>query len=264
MPSSAEIVAFFHRHLVPIVLHLQKETESHVQVITAFVLSVGEHWFLVTAGHCIRLIEELTTSGGYALEKTELIDSMGINAKNNIPVPIDYFGAAPIALSGQPEYDYGIIKLSHHHVRLLKASGVEPLNEEVWDKQPSQVDFYLMMGVPTQYTKAESSNLAIQTFLVRVTALDSRPEGFPESNLPLFYGQVDLTEDLSSIRGMSGGPVLGFYKDKEGRLRYWLIALQSTTLPISGMIKACPTRILGLYLRNMLDQHEKQAVTEGE
>ena len=67
MPTDAEIVGYFHRHVVALVFTFQKGSEKQSFAVTAFVLSVLDHWFLITAGHCIDLIEEFTEKEGYIL-----------------------------------------------------------------------------------------------------------------------------------------------------------------------------------------------------
>ena len=58
--------------------------------------------------------------------------------------------------------------------------------------------------------------------------IDKRPEEFPDTDTPLFYGCITLDESVTDIEGMSGGPIFGFYKNDKNELRYWLVALQST------------------------------------
>ncbi|MCL4264334.1 MAG: hypothetical protein KJ069_14010 [Anaerolineae bacterium] len=43
-------VHFFQRHLVPIVFTFSNGEKVHRGIVTAFVISVLDHWFLITAG----------------------------------------------------------------------------------------------------------------------------------------------------------------------------------------------------------------------
>ena len=57
-PPKDEVVGFFNQHMVPIFFTFKKEEKRHSGIITAFVLSILDEWFLVTAGHCIEQIED--------------------------------------------------------------------------------------------------------------------------------------------------------------------------------------------------------------
>lgn len=255
MPTHDEIVGFFHRHLVPIYFSCQKDRESQSFVVTAFVLSVGSKWFLITAGHCIHDIKRLTHEFGYQITQCHLLDSMGLGARHRDPIPFDYESASPVCLSEQREFDYGIIALSSYYKRLLKANNVQALNEEVWKKQLTKVDFYMLLGVPAELTKFDLNALEVITTLHTVEALEGRSNNFPKTDVPLFYGRVRLGEPVSNIEGMSGGPIFGFYQNHKGELRYWLVALQSRWLPDSHKIMACPTKLLGLFLEEMVQKN---------
>ncbi|MCK4605487.1 MAG: hypothetical protein KAU41_12495 [Deltaproteobacteria bacterium] len=252
MDADSELVGYFHKHLVPIFFSCQKAEHKQDFIFTAFVLSVRDQWFLITAGHCIKAVEQLVHEHGYQIVQCSLIDTMSLEAKHRHPVPFDYIGSNPTSLSQSREFDYGIIEVSDHYKRLLEANNVQPLNEEVWKKQPSNVDFYMLLGVPAELTKKDLNTVQITSTLLGVEVLDQRPEEFPESNVPLFYGRINLNESLSNIEGMSGGPIFGFYKNDKGELKYWLLALQSRWLPSSRYIMACPTKLLGEFLEEMV------------
>lgn len=254
MPTHEEIVGFFHRHLVPIYFSCQKGRGTQSFVVTAFVLSVGSNWFLITAGHWIHDIKRLTYESGYQITQCCLLDSMGLGARHRDPIPFDYESASPVCLSEEREFDYGIIALSSYYKRLLETNNVLALNEEVWKKQPTKVDFYMLLGVPAELTKFDLNASKVITTLHTVEALEERPDNFPETDVPLFYGRVGLGEAVSNIKGMSGGPIFGFYQNDKGELRYWLVALQSRWLPDSHKIMACPTKLLGLFLEEMVQK----------
>lgn len=248
MPTHEELVGFFHRHLVPIYFSCQKEKDIQNFVVTYFVLSVSSQWFLITAGHCIHDIDRLINKSGYQITKCYLIDSMSLGAKHPEPVPFDYKNSNPVCLSEDREFDYGVMVLSSYYRKLLETNNVLALNEEVWKKQPTKVDFYMLLGVPLELTKVNLNDFQITPTLHKVEALSKRPDNFPETNVPLFYGKVFLGKALSNIEGMSGGPIFGFYQNDKDELRYWLLALQSRWLPKSHNIMACPTKLLGLFL----------------
>ena len=74
-----DIVSYFERHIVPLVFTFTRGGQTHRFHVTAFVLSVGGQWFLVTAGHCLAEVDELSAEHGYTLEGCCLVDSLGLN-----------------------------------------------------------------------------------------------------------------------------------------------------------------------------------------
>ncbi len=253
MPTDSEIVGYFQKHLVPILFSCKNDNETQNFIMTSFVISVKDQWFLVTAGHCISAINQLVNEHGYKILNCYLVDSLGLDAKYRDPIPFDFVSSKPVCLGENGEFDYGIISLSSHFKSLLEANNIQPLNEEVWKKQPANIDFYVLIGVPSQLTELELNKIEFTTTLHRIELLDKKPDEFPDTDWPLFYGRIILDESITDIEGMSGGPILGFYKNDRNELKYWLIALQSTWLKQSKLIKACPTHILGKFLEETLN-----------
>jgi hypothetical protein len=59
---------------------------------------------------------------------------------------------------------------------------------------------------------------------------------------PRFIGQVGDDLPFKSIEGMSGGPIFGF--QSQPRLRYWLVAIQSSWDPQTRTVYGCSLRVL--------------------
>jgi hypothetical protein len=259
MPTDDELVGFFQRHIVPVLFTFQGEQDTRGVVVTAMVLSVSDQWFLITAGHCIRDIEALIQHYGYDSTRSWLIDSLGLGAMHAEPIPFVYEDSQPVQLSDRFDFDYGVMTLSPYYRQLLQANNVQPLDEEVWKKQPTEVDFYALLGIPGELVKVSSASIELTPTLHTVEPIDQRPKGFSEVDAPLFYGRIALGEGITTIKGMSGGPVFAFRASEEGELRYWLIALQSRWLPQSRFIAACPTKLLGHFIEEVLARIEQEA-----
>ena len=247
------IVRFFHKHLVPMLFTAQEGRDSRQFIVTAFVLSVEDEWFLVTAGHCLRDIETIKTRGA-EITSCALVDTLGEGAEFKYTIPFAYERASPHYLSSDyPEFDYGMIPLSRYYRQLLEANNVQPLSEQVWNKQPDDFDFFKLIGVPFELLHFTNEFVEVTTALFDVEALDKLPEGFPEPSIPQFVGKIHLAEDIDSIDGTSGGPIFGFKEIPTGELRYWLVALQSRWYPTSQIVIGCPTKLLGESLRSLLE-----------
>jgi hypothetical protein len=255
-----DIVSFFFQHVVPIKFILEKDKQKVTKFITAFVMSVDDHWLLVTAGHCLHIINEALDQGAKIVE-TQLIDYLGIEAKDEHPIPFVYGQASVHYYYEQGEFDYGFIPLSEYYVLLLEKNNVRPFNEETWKKQPSSPIAYLLLGLPDILEQKDAKGVSIAPTMLFVNKVEEKPEGFKKSDFPFFYGNVLLPNGLEEIKGMSGGPLLAIQEDKEGHFRYWITALQSAWLSNSHSIKACPTYLLGEYIESILKNDTPYAKT---
>ena len=244
---------------MPVFFTVEKGQETRNFVVTTFVLEVLDRWFLITAGHCIRAIESLTGRCGYNIIRCQLIDSLGLGATHQEPIPFAYKEAHPACLSDDYAFDYGVMVLSPYYRRLLEVNKVQALNELVWRNEPVKVDFYILLGIPMESVKVDASSIEIAPTLLTVEPISEKPKGFAEVDAPLFYGRIVLGERLRSIEGMSGGPLFAFHKNESGELRYWLTALQSRWLPKSQFIAACPTTLLGHFLEGLVARTGKES-----
>jgi hypothetical protein len=250
MSPDKDAIDYFYKHIVPLLFTFQKDEKYHTVVVTAFVLSVSEQWYLITAGHCITEIEHIRENG-YKLVSCNLIDSLGTEAVHKQPIPFPYDTVPHSCLSDDYAFDYGVIRLTTYYKKLLLQNNVKALNEETWKKQPAKVDFYVLLGIPAELVITESVYISITPTLHKVESLDDKPDGFSDVGIPLFYGHIILGDGIESMKGLSGGPIFAFHKNQKGEARYWLTALQSRCLPDSQFIAACPTKFLGEFLESL-------------
>lgn len=243
--TDRDLIDFFNRHLVPIFIALKLDQDVQSTIITAFLMSVRGKWLLATAGHTIKKIDKLINKYGYSVDKCALIDGLGYEAKFENPIPFLYEKANPTCISDKRDFDYGFLNVSPYYREALEKNNVQPLDEEVWKKRPQKIDFYLLMGIPYETLHVNPKNLEFTPTLFSIKYLPDQPTGFSETSIKQFYGEIILNNDIKSIKGVSGGPIFGFYENDEGELRYWVVALQSTWLPKSHIISACPTHIFG-------------------
>lgn len=252
-----DFLAFFHRHLVPIVFVFQKGEFTDSYVVTAFVLSVKEQWFLVTAGHCLQKIDKYKEEG-YSIQKCYLVDSMGVGASHFEPIIFTYDLAKSQYMPDSREMDYGIIPLSSYYQGLLSANNIAPLNEEVWRKQSKQSEVFALIGVPDEFIQRDKDTVSIITVFNWIDECE-KPDHFPDTDLPLFYGKVKLHSNQRSVVGMSGGPIFAF-EQVNGQYRYWLKALQSSWREQLEIVIGCPTTFLGNVIDKMIFENEKRAI----
>jgi len=240
----------YMRHVVPIYFDLRRGQERHQLVHTAFPFSVGGCWLLMTAGHCIREVEQ-ARAAGYELVKCKLLDCLGVNATHREPVPFDYDAANPTSICHDEAWDYGAMFLSGNTCLLLKANGVTPFDEQWWIGEPDDVDAYFLFGAPAEITTASASGVKLGAAMARVAPLTERPDGFCDTNAPMFYGEL-IENPLRNLKGMSGGPILSFkHKCEDGQGHYWLHAMQVSQIRGSKYISGIKMAPLGDFMKEI-------------
>ncbi|MBN2396227.1 MAG: hypothetical protein JXC36_07185 [Candidatus Atribacteria bacterium] len=250
------MVSYFYQHIVPIYFCFQKGDIKHQFIITSFAFSVSGYWFLITAGHCFKLIREEFIDNGWTLSSCSLIDFLGLNVKFMEPIPFNFdINKAYFFPENDDDYsfDYGVYPLSSYYKELLLANNIKSLNEEVWKKQPNHIDVCAIIGIPSELINFNHRVELVSCFLY-ADIIDEKPEGFKDTSLPRIYAKINLDNGMGSIEGISGGPLLGFQKLENGELRYWLLGLQSRWYSPSQHIAACPTKILGLMLESTISK----------
>jgi len=185
---------------------------------------------------------------GYDLVKCKLLDSLNPKAQFDGGLPFDYDGAHPLMLGKHYTWDYGILFLADNTRQLLAANRVVPFDERWWASEPDQVASYYLIGIPEELTQTSPTKVTVGVSMARLEKVDTRPEGFPDTEAPMFYGRL-LENPLSSLKGFSGSPIMSFGV-VDGQARYWLHAMQVSALRgkyVSGMV----VRPLGELLRQI-------------
>jgi hypothetical protein len=252
-----KLMAYFYKHIVPIYFCFEKGDKKHQFILTSFVLSVSDHWFLITAGHSFYLIREELIHKGWTLAKCSLVDSLGINAKFDDPIPFPFDINKGFFFPGIDKedysFDYGFYPLSEYFKKMLVSNNVEPLNEEVWKKQPENVDLSVLIGIPSELINY-GNDIDIISCLIYADIVEVKPARFKDVSLPQIYAKIQFDNEIKSIEGMSGGPFFGFKIFENGEMRYWLLGLQSRWLPKSKCIAICPIQVFGLMLESFISE----------
>lgn len=247
--ENGPLVSHFMRHVVPIYFDLRKGAERHQIVFTAFVFSVYDQWLLMTAGHCITDMKQYREAG-YSLTNCQLHDELGAGARYKLPIPFDYDAAEPTMLGVHHTWDYGVLFPSDNTRSLLEANGVLAFSERSWEPEVEQIETYRVLGIPATLTVADAERINITMLFPRVERLAQRPEGFEETEAPMFYGRLPASNPLRSLKGMSGGPVLAFAQSGE-RLSYWLCAMLVSQ--VGNDVSAMLMRPLGVFLKEFCE-----------
>ena len=247
----SRVVGYFNKHLV--VLVARSEHWAGPYVATMFVMSVADQWFLVTAGHVMEDLQSEIAKLPDGTVQFVLVDSGGLDAKDVNPVPFVLDGTRTLVLGDDADFDYAAIPISTYYRRLLEANGIAALDEEVWEKQPTSPNYFVLLGVPRELvTPQPDGGLGFGYSMHVLQYRPDPPEGFKEKKGPRFYFEIAMGAGVTDIKGMSGGPVFALRREPNDQLRYWLIGVQSSWLPVSQVVAVCPAPILGETLSLML------------
>lgn len=238
--------------------------------ITAFVISVRDIWFLVTAGHILRDIDT-RLKAGRTIVNSRLID--GLSSQESFP-PIPFMlGDTLQWYIFENGLDYALIPLPPIIARQLIAGGVSALTEPAWTDMADSVDGYFLLGFPNQGADITvTSNGAKGNVQVRLGApllpiqrVDDPPDvlkcdtGRFYARVPKSAGNVDgKSIKLTDIKGMSGGPIFAVKRTDTNRSRYWLVAVQSGWAPKSRVLAACPIQPLVDAIGTCIDAHDDE------
>lgn len=190
---------------------------------SGFVIEICGRWCFVSAGHVFKDIDNWINEGRIKLLKCGLADYFNAEAKVKEPLPFVYEDAHRITVD-QGGMDFGLIPLRDYYCLNLKANGVIPLPVAPWKGgSPPSFDFYALLGLPAEEidlqermgSQGPQVGCSMNLNLVGVHALECPPPDRVVSPIPRFAGVLLDGGQLDSVKGMSGGPILGISKVKE-------------------------------------------------
>jgi len=248
--QQSQAVGVFGRHLVAVVL--KADNCNGIWVLTTFVASLNDQWYLITAGHVLEGLAAERAERGVTSVKARLLDLSGLDPKFQMGIPFEYDSATPVVVGNDASYDYAAIPLAELYRRQLETNKIVPLDEQVWVTRPVDPDSFVLAGFPGQLVepnKDESQweQLGLSCTIHTLEPLDSAPHGFKEKTGPRTYFRIALGDVLNDPKGMSGGPVFAL---KVGPpIKYWLVGVQSSWYAPSRSIAVCPAALFLDYLR---------------
>lgn len=264
----ADLLEFFCRHLVGLcVTYRHKNSEDADQparfvACSGTLIMIGNAVFYLTAGHVLKELDKLRSHDQVEIATASLADTLGWKRISDIPIPFDLKNAQLFYVDERKEgLDFGVIMLEHHYVRLLAKNGVVALTEIDWINQHTvSYDGYAMLGFPAELTSERvsvSGEGSVAPVMFRVKKLQSAPAGRPPTRHPEFIGQLDPRLSLSSMEGMSGGPIFGFKLKPE--TRYWIVALQSSWNRQKRIVYGCDLPTLASMMTKWAEEQPPAA-----
>ncbi len=225
-------------------------------------MAVNDTWYLVTAGHVLAGIDK-SVKQGKKLDGFYLVDSWSGRCRSDVPVPLPFDSLDKESVGNNDDIDYGIIRLPNLIRDNLMANGVEAITKEQWINQPAVCEFYWLLGTPTelkaqqtvrQFSSSQPSmedSVQLAAAMLRLEHVVDPPTELLKAHHRIYARFAEDTPQsripLSDIDGMSGGPLFGF-KRIDGRLKYWIVGVQSGWLKGKRTIAACPFEVFAEFV----------------
>jgi hypothetical protein len=264
-----DLLDLFGRHLVSLSLSFAVvaaaggKTSPILKSFSGTLIFIKNKLFYLTAGHIIREIDQRLDSGEVIIEKAYLTDVFGLERKTDQSIPFNYVDA-PRMYNDANGLDFGLIGLRRYYQDLLASNGILPVEERSWRNVPSTgFDSYMMLGLPEElmaYDYSESPKLFLSPALIRIEKEEEPPNELAENSIDRFYGRITGDIPLTSISGMSGGPIFGIKVGPPAR--YWIVAIQSSWLPTTKHIAACPIKTIATLVDEWIDEHDPRKTSE--
>jgi hypothetical protein len=238
----AKFLKWLCRHFVSITADLKirnKDGRTSLRFVSyaGFVVSLHEHWFLVTAGHILKWLAEGVKDKRFSFARCELVDYYGQGAKSEFGVPFNILEKAQFSLDDDRlGADIGFVQVIPHYQRLLQQNGVVAIPQENWrTHQQLDFEFFGILGLPEELldhrrrVAADGATIAggMRPALMAGNSSDALPVDKPKPVSPWLAIELRDKHEIKSMKGMSGGPIFGFFRGPENQLLYTIAGVQS-------------------------------------
>lgn len=231
--------------------------DERVATYSGFFIVVDGRWFFVTAGHVFddpdEGLEVLRTKRRIQVLQASLLDYFGVDAVVPHPTIISYEEVPKIYVDRGKTLglDFALLPLRDFYVAGVQSNNVKPFEERNWQLEGrADAIAYGILGFPNEETSAIDTDtkvgVHIRPIFVRIEKCDP-PEDAPKTTYPLFVARL-LSPQPVTVKGMSGGPILGLRKEPNGTTGYWVAALQAHWKKSDRIIYGCPmTTVINVF-----------------
>lgn len=262
--KSQEFLQYMSRHLVALTAEYKSYKDGKlfhhgVLAFSGFVVEMANRWFWVTAGHCLKRLDENIPAGTIELLATEFMDCFGPGNPNRNGLPFHYEPGCGFYLEDESlALDFGLIELSSLFRDNMVANGVTAIDHAHWNAN-IELSFseYRMLGFPAHEKEEDldasgGAIAAIRPVMIAIDRITSDDLSNPPDGA-WFIGRIPDEVPIPSVEGMSGGPIFGLLKDDNGQWKYRVIALQSWWRPESRVIFGCSLPLFEKKVQSALE-----------
>jgi len=204
---------------------------------TGFVISYRGLWIYVTAGHVFQQLHNQICQNQIRLVHCHLSDNFGPDAASCLSFPFDFINAKKFVIDNEGEgVDIGLMGITPLYRAAMESKRVLPFVMDGWDN-PVSVEFsdYAVLGLPAEHIDQTRRVTVVGEKViggVRIAVLfgsrsDAVPRTKPQPRRPWFAIELRDKDQLRSVIGMSGGPMLAFHTREGRRPLYTVVGIQS-------------------------------------
>jgi hypothetical protein len=204
---------------------------------SGFVVSLYDRWLWVTAGHVFKELDGQIRRGEARIVHCHLADYYGLDLDSGVPIPFGYSDVRKFWIDDDARgLDVGIIVLTPLYRRLLEKNKVRAIEQDGWEEQGSlKFDDYALLGFPEELFERQRRVSVtgdtiiggVRPVLMFANASDAVPLNKPVPEHPWLAVELRDKGEIKSIKGMSGGPILGFQRRTDKPPLYTAVAIQS-------------------------------------
>ncbi len=216
--------------------------------ISGAVVEVDGEWFFATAGHCLRYVEEKTEEG-WEFRDWHIDDTANSEAKWDKVGPFDFRGAHKAKYFEEGiGVDYGFVHLRYGYTLAMRQNGIVPFTTDDWQISAEGYDEFCLLGVPQETVKTgavpaelrkDVSLIQIESADDTIVSMEAKSKAFGRHFFRIVSDMECILPGVTSIKGMSGGPVIGVEWDGLDGTYSWL-GLLSGWNPTTKVLDVMP------------------------
>ena len=266
--KNLEFLKYMSRHLVALTSEYKsyekgKLLHHGVLAFSGFPIEMLNRWFWVTAGHCLKMLDDNIPTKTMELFRTEFMDCFGPGEPVLNGVPYTYEPGCGFFIEKKDlALDFGLIPLRNLYRQNMVKNGVVAISRIHWESQ-AELTFseYKILGFPAhdkveEFDASGGAEAAIRPVMIAIDRIekgeiDNPPDG------AWFIGRIPDDVTISSVEGMSGGPIFGFRKSASGQWFYQIVGLQSWWRPETRIIFGCSLPLFAEAVQNALENEAK-------
>lgn len=220
----------------------ERISEEKFYFYSGCVFSVKGQWWIVTAGHVFYDLEPKVSALQVEVAQQSLVDYFGEEPRNQKPIPFDFLSMRK-DWKYEKGLDFAVIPVTPYYRSLMEKSRIIPFNEVAF-VPPPDIEYYQyrIYGCPEYLIKENrmTSDQPLTGFVKPTFPWVKREPDDTSHEYPRFKGIVQ--EGLTSVKGLSGGPIIGLARYK-GMHIYNVLALQSKWNKDTREIWGCPCSV---------------------
>jgi hypothetical protein len=268
-----DLFELFGKHLIALTATLTclkdrpdfKKGFKEFVAYSATVVSYRGGWWLVSAGHIFKDLQKALDDNMVGISNPVIMDYLAAEAANKLPIPFPFMKEDWGFIDNEYDgLDFAVMPLSPVYRACLEKNKIAPFQPSHWVPRPDiRYEGYALLGFPAEKVKgvpaANSPSLTgfIQPSLL---ALQSLPdEGV--TSFPRFKARIKGLGPLTSVKGMSGGPILGFYTEGPD-MKYRIVAIQSRW-DKKDIVYGCPVPIFMDLVEKYIDSRTSHSPATG-